>query len=659
MATAQKPDLSMEETLTRMVGEWQLPLLRTCCAVLGSEDLAKDAVQETFLKADRGLPSFRGECSEKTWLMRIAVNVCRDMLRSSWFRAIDRRVSLEQLPEPVSHPVEEDQFLMESILTLPLKQREVVLLYYYHNMTLKEIAGALNISQPSVSRRMSCAKKTAQESAKGGSTVKKSFHQSVQRAMDSCFSGVQADPFLAQKIINDKEEKPVKRKLTLATVLVTLLIMLAVTALAMGVYEAIKPAMDQSAPLLLGEDWGLDNKLRFVEVLRAYGIVANDDEQLALCVDPSVSDDRREEAASILIDRIYGDLMREQLDPTILQPEEYNTPGLETVFTVFYRSVSPDADQAVISAEFKKWFAESDLFEPAGEAGTYQRSEKAAEEYVRQLCLSELSEIHSFSKKERQATEITIRFDDEAGLWIADFFVEAEQLRPALRAEWGESYFDLAQNAYHWTKLFLASGERTDASSVEEYEWSQLIPRAAYPHWEDWESDLRAFLYCSTEERAEFCAAYKPVVDAFLDQRPDIKQYFLDTQSGYANRYSQTIYDITRQTYGIPDEGSIPEEEALRIAQAAYLNSGLEGVTQEMLQKRCLTSALFIVTEPSKPIWKVRIAASPHSGAWSMEDHHNGYRVVIDAASGAILEEGELYGSTPGMTVLESALWHY
>lgn len=244
-------------------------------------------------------------------------------------------------------------------------------------------------------------------------------------------------------------------------------------------------------------------------------------------------------------------------------------------------------------------------------------------------------------------------------MWIADFFVEAEQLRPALRAEWGESYFDPAQKAYHWTKLFLASGERTDASSVEEYEWSQLIPREAYPHWKDWKADLRAFLYCSTEERAEFCATYKPVVDAFLDRHPDIKQYFLDTQSGYADRYSQTIYDITRQTYGIPDEGSIPEEEALRIAQAAYLNSGLEGITQEMLQKRCLTSALFIVTEPSKPIWKVRIAASPHSGAWSMEDHHNGYRVVIDAASGAILEEGELYGSTPGMSVLESALWHY
>lgn len=50
---------------------------------------------------------------------------------------------------------------MESIMTMPLKQREVVLLYYYHNMTLKEIAGALNISQPSVSRRMSRAKNSS------------------------------------------------------------------------------------------------------------------------------------------------------------------------------------------------------------------------------------------------------------------------------------------------------------------------------------------------------------------------------------------------------------------------------------------------------------------------------------------------------------------
>ena len=159
MDTAQKPNAAFEETLCRMVDTWQIPLLRTCCAILGSEELAKDAVQETFLKAFRALPAFRGECSEKTWLMRIAVNVCRDMLRGSWFRMIDRSVHPDQLPEPVCMPSDEDRLLMESILALPVKQREVILLYYYHGMSTKEIARALGISQPSVSGRLRSAKK--------------------------------------------------------------------------------------------------------------------------------------------------------------------------------------------------------------------------------------------------------------------------------------------------------------------------------------------------------------------------------------------------------------------------------------------------------------------------------------------------------------------
>lgn len=159
MDTVQKPDAAFEETLRRMVDTWQTPLLRTCCAILGSEELAKDAVQETFLKAFRALPAFRGECSEKTWLMRIAVNVCKDMLRGSWFRMIDRSVHPDRLPEPVCMPSDEDRLLMESILALPVKQREVILLYYYHGMSTKEIAHALGISQPSVSGRLRNAKK--------------------------------------------------------------------------------------------------------------------------------------------------------------------------------------------------------------------------------------------------------------------------------------------------------------------------------------------------------------------------------------------------------------------------------------------------------------------------------------------------------------------
>lgn len=91
-------DESPKQRLTRLVRQYQTDLLRICYIQLHDTALAEDAVQETYLKAYRSMPAFRGDCSEKTWLMRIAVNVCRDMLRSAWFRHLDRRITLEQLP---------------------------------------------------------------------------------------------------------------------------------------------------------------------------------------------------------------------------------------------------------------------------------------------------------------------------------------------------------------------------------------------------------------------------------------------------------------------------------------------------------------------------------------------------------------------------------
>ncbi len=146
------PDMTAEEHLEKLVNAWHLPLLRTCCALLGDADLARDAVQETFVKAYQALPSFRGESSEKTWLMRIAMNVCHDMRRGSWFRIMDRRVSLEDLPEPSYSPRDEESAMMSAILSLPEKDRRIILLYYYHNMTLQEIADTFGISQPAVSK---------------------------------------------------------------------------------------------------------------------------------------------------------------------------------------------------------------------------------------------------------------------------------------------------------------------------------------------------------------------------------------------------------------------------------------------------------------------------------------------------------------------------
>ena len=90
-----------------MVARYQLPLLRLCCAYLHDEELARDAQQETFIKAYRSLDTYRETAAELTWLSRIAINACKDLRKSGWFRHVDRSVTPDMLPEPAV-PVDPD-----------------------------------------------------------------------------------------------------------------------------------------------------------------------------------------------------------------------------------------------------------------------------------------------------------------------------------------------------------------------------------------------------------------------------------------------------------------------------------------------------------------------------------------------------------------------
>lgn len=158
---------SREQELVRLVDAYQFSLRRMCCAILRDRALAEDAVQETFLKAYKTLDTFRKESSEKTWLMRIAINTCRDFRRSAWFRYLDRRITPEDLPLAAT-PAEEDSIaLTAAIMRLPQKLQEVTLLHYYQDMTTREIAAALQISQSSVSSRLVRAHQAARISGKG------------------------------------------------------------------------------------------------------------------------------------------------------------------------------------------------------------------------------------------------------------------------------------------------------------------------------------------------------------------------------------------------------------------------------------------------------------------------------------------------------------
>lgn len=146
------------QKLTLWIDQYQVPLLRMCRMYLPDKTSAEDAVQETFLKAYQSFPSFRGECSEKTWLMRIALNTCRDILRTPWFRHQNRRVTPDALPDLPAPEDVQTAALAEEIRLLPRKYRDVLLLYYDQGLTTMEVAQTLHISCATVSRRLCAAR---------------------------------------------------------------------------------------------------------------------------------------------------------------------------------------------------------------------------------------------------------------------------------------------------------------------------------------------------------------------------------------------------------------------------------------------------------------------------------------------------------------------
>lgn len=144
-----------EHDLGRLLSLYGDGLLRICFMYLRDYHLAEDALQDTFERAVKSYVHFRGESEEKTWLTRIAINVCKNMLRSPWHRRrIDDTSFLTQLS--MNHPSLEasDEELILAISRLSSKHKEVVLLFYYEEMKIKEIAAMMNMPEATVSSRL-------------------------------------------------------------------------------------------------------------------------------------------------------------------------------------------------------------------------------------------------------------------------------------------------------------------------------------------------------------------------------------------------------------------------------------------------------------------------------------------------------------------------
>ena len=147
MSNVTGPDNAQDRSrrLEELVDRYQEQVTRMCFLYL---------CDKTMVKVYRSMNTFRGESGEKTWIMKIAIRTCYDMNHSGWFRMINRHVTPEMMPEAAVPFEESDDELMNAVVRLPIRLREVILLYYYQHLNVNEVAEALGISQSSVSGRL-------------------------------------------------------------------------------------------------------------------------------------------------------------------------------------------------------------------------------------------------------------------------------------------------------------------------------------------------------------------------------------------------------------------------------------------------------------------------------------------------------------------------
>lgn len=154
------------EAFGEIVKRWERKIFALCFGMLGREDDARDAAQETFIAAYRNLSRFRGEAKVSSWLHRIAVNQCLTIKRRARARSEEflddetnesERVfvaSPAYSPSGKAEKGERFRIVRRAVLSLPADLRQVIVMKEFEEMTFQEISDALEIPLSTVKSRL-------------------------------------------------------------------------------------------------------------------------------------------------------------------------------------------------------------------------------------------------------------------------------------------------------------------------------------------------------------------------------------------------------------------------------------------------------------------------------------------------------------------------
>jgi RNA polymerase sigma-70 factor (ECF subfamily) len=152
------------EAFNMLVRRWERQIYGLTLRMLGRDEEARDATQETFLSAYRNLSKFRGEAKFSSWIYRIALNICNTKLRGRARGTVsiegqreDSGIVIAAALDDLGSNIQQQQITLHvrrALQAIPAEMRQVIIMKEYEGLKFSEIAEILSIPVSTVKTRM-------------------------------------------------------------------------------------------------------------------------------------------------------------------------------------------------------------------------------------------------------------------------------------------------------------------------------------------------------------------------------------------------------------------------------------------------------------------------------------------------------------------------
>jgi RNA polymerase sigma-70 factor (ECF subfamily) len=166
-------DIDIEDrhhALDRIMDHYGQDILQLVYSYVQNQTVAEDLTQEIFVKCYKSLHTYKMNAKVRTWLWRIAINHCKDYLRSWYYRNVHtenkRIITIQDNQSSIEKKImrkDEDRALGEAVLNLPTQYKEVIYLYYFEERAIKEIHELTDVNESTVKTRLRRGKELLKE----------------------------------------------------------------------------------------------------------------------------------------------------------------------------------------------------------------------------------------------------------------------------------------------------------------------------------------------------------------------------------------------------------------------------------------------------------------------------------------------------------------